>query len=79
MNSRRTYVITTVILNDDSKPECFEVPIETIANPTSNDAESIYALNDMLDDVLDLRPEEMLSFRANRDNPKHKGVIIRKT
>lgn len=79
MNSRRTYVITTVILSDDSKPECFEVSIDAIANPTIHDAEVIYALNDLLDDVLDLRPEEMLSFRANRDNPKHKGVIIRKT
>lgn len=79
MNSKRNYVVVVVVLEENSKPACQEINLQEITHPKENDWEYIYALHDILDEVLDLNVLDVLPFQANRDNPKQKGVIIRKT
>ena len=42
-----------------------------------NDYETAFALQDILDEVLDLRFGDALYFQPNRDNQKTKGIIVR--
>ncbi len=56
-----------------------EMLIETLLNVDNNvdDLEYIYALQDMLDEVLDLQLDESIYFQPNRDNNLAKGIITR--
>jgi len=46
-------------------------------NGNPNDYEFIYALQEIADDVLDLKSGECLYFQPNRDNQLAKGIITR--
>lgn len=41
------------------------------------DYEIYYALDDVLDQVLDLKVEETMYFQPNRDNKMSKGILLR--
>ena len=42
-----------------------------------NDYEYIYALRDIINEVLDLKIGESMYFQPNRDNADSKGIILR--
>jgi hypothetical protein len=78
MNSKRRYVVMVVEPATNTSAVVEEFRIDRIITPKENDWEYIYALGEIIDDVLDLGVLDVLPFQANRDNPKQKGVIIRK-
>ena len=45
----------------------------------SNDdgSEILYALQEIIDEILDLKRGESMYFQPNRDNKESKGVIVR--
>lgn len=51
--------------------------IGEIVFPLDNDAEVMYALNDQLDKVLDLKVGDTMYFQPIRDNKNTKGIITR--
>lgn len=55
------------------------ITIEMLLNINDNmdDYEFIYALQEIADDVLDLKINESLYFKPNRDNELAKGIITR--
>lgn len=80
LNTKRAYVVLIVALcqNANIPPEVHEISLGELITSTPKDFEFIYALRDMIDDVLDMEPGAVMPFQPKRDNRDFKGVIIRK-
>lgn len=79
-HSSRHYKVV-MVLSDGNTIE-LELHLEELmkGNPNSNgsDFEYVYAMQSVMDGILDLKLEEMLSFKINRDVPEEGiGVIVR--
>lgn len=53
------------------------IPLERLFINKENDFEYIYALQDIIDDILDLKVNESLFVQMDRGDVRDKGVIIR--
>lgn len=76
LNTKRRYKIA-VQENDAIFKDEFPLTRLDISIRGDDDAEYIYALQDRMDDVLDLRRGESMYFQPNRDNESTKGIIVR--
>jgi hypothetical protein len=54
-----------------------EIRIDDILFPNDNDFEHIYALMEVLEDILYLKPDQSMYFQPNRDNKNTKGILLR--
>jgi hypothetical protein len=74
--SKRRYIIA--IVESEAIPT-ISLSIDQIANPLENgaDYEYRYALNELIDEILDLKLYEKMTFKWNRDNPGTIGIILR--
>lgn len=73
MNSKRKYRICVC---DQIGMSVENMTLHTI-NDSKMDAEYIYAMCEIIDEILDLRVEESMYFQSNRDNKNAKGIIYR--
>lgn len=75
-NSNRRFKI--VIIESD-KVSVEEMGLDDLMNvkPNGQDYEYMYALNDILDQILDLKQFEKMTFQWNRDNPDTLGIVLR--
>ena len=71
-DSNRTYSIAFI---DDCMELIDVISIEEILR--NDHSELNYALQSVLDDVLDLKKGESMYFQPNRDNDNSKGIIVR--
>lgn len=74
INSSREY---TVQESTQGSAVTFEATLYELLFPLDEDAECMYALNDMLDDVLDMELNESKYFQPSRDDNHSKGIITR--
>lgn len=74
-NSIRKYQLQMVEYSSDFTS--VQLSIDRLLFPKENDFEYIYAINDLLDYVLDLKAGESMYFQCNRDNSESKGIILR--
>lgn len=76
--SKRTYIVI-VSTNELPKASAQEIGINEILNPKDEggDWEYIYALEEVIDKVLDLQKMDILEFQANRDDAGTRGILIR--
>lgn len=70
MVTKRKYKLVSFDTNED-------LSLERIINSKGNDYEYVYALQEVLDDVLDLREGESLVVQLDRSNSNDKGVLFR--
>jgi hypothetical protein len=70
MNSKRKYQVVAFGFKQ-------HIPIERLFEVRENDYEFIYALQEVLDEILDLKVDESLFVQLDRGNQNDKGVIIR--
>ena len=72
INSNRKFKvqISSLIVED------FTIDLDEIIN-NPDALEVIYAMNEILDKILDLKLNESMYFQPNRDNNKSKGIITR--
>lgn len=76
LNSKRRYKIA-IQEGDAIYKDEFPVTRLSISIRGDDDAEYIYALQDRMDEVLDLRRGESMYFQPIRDNNSTKGIIVR--
>lgn len=74
VNTKRHYQIA---LCEGSKIALMGIEAGLIIQPKEHDYEYIYALNEMLDEILDLKVGDSLYFKHNRDNKDSKAIILR--
>ena len=72
--SKRKY---TAFILDGSIGIHSDICLRNITEPKTEDWEYIYALAEILDDVLDLPLLGVMYFQANRDDKDSKGVLVR--
>lgn len=77
-NSKRTYEVVMVEGGGEFN-RIAVLPIGRILKPREQgkDWEYIYALNDIIDKILDLKDGQSMYFQPNRDNYDTKGIILR--
>jgi hypothetical protein len=73
MNSKRKY---RVAISDAAGISIENITFKTLLN-SSEDAEFIYAMRDILDKILDLKEYESIYFQPNRDDKSTHGIIRR--
>lgn len=72
INSKRKYTVST----HENGVVCSD--ILRLAHIMSDDnSEVIYAMQDIMDDILDLKVDKHLTFQPNRDNDQSIGLIVR--
>ena len=77
-DSKRKYAVFTSIT-----PVAFEVgeiALRSILEPKGKDGddfEYIYALGEIVDQIMDLKPLDHLYFQSNRDDKNERGLIVR--
>lgn len=77
MSSRRKYKIA---ICDNVGLTVEKLTVKSLlreSTPNENRYEYIYALQDIADEVLDLKTGESMVFQPNRDDPNSKGIILR--
>lgn len=77
--SKRKYTVFIGAPKDGFISE--EIYLRNILEPKGKDGEDweyIYALGNVIDEVMDLKPLDYLYFQANRDNKEDRGLIVRK-
>lgn len=74
ISSKRKY---RVLISESGESSIERVTINRLLNPRENDYEYIYALYDVIDEILDLKNGESLYFQPIRDNKDSKGIITR--
>lgn len=75
LNSKRKFrVITTVPTGNGIAVEDFEVTLNDLIEEGN---ETAYALQEMIDDVMDIPEGCSMYFRPNRDEIGSKAIIIR--
>jgi hypothetical protein len=67
----------TIMVAENGDTATIKAALGNLINPHENDNECVYALNDMMDEVLDLKKGESMYFQPNRDNKLAKGIITR--
>lgn len=75
MNSKRRY---KVAICDQIGLTIENVTLNSLTD-TKQDLELFYAIQDIIDEVLDLKVEESMYFQPNRDDKNSKGIIRRVT
>ncbi|PCJ57317.1 MAG: hypothetical protein COA65_09670 [Rhodospirillaceae bacterium] len=73
-NSKRKYEITLV---ERGSTDTAYREIGEIINSDKEGFEFEYALQDIIDEVLDLGLGHSMYFQSNRDNTDSKGIIVR--
>ena len=68
-----------LIMLDGSNVIEVNVDLETIYQKTEqeNDYEYNYAIQERIDDLLDMKPDEKIFFQFNRDDKNDTGLIYR--
>ena len=56
--------------------DCWKITLQEILDPT-DDREVVYALQEIIDDILDLPAGDSMYFQPNRDDDGTKGIIRR--
>lgn len=74
VNSSRKY---NVFVSEGGETKEINIEVNGILSPAEDAYEFMYALNDQLDKVLDLRKGDAMYFRPIRDNKATKGIITR--
>lgn len=70
--SQRVYELFIVENGDSGK---LKLTIEMLFTESEN--EYIYALQEIIDDILDLKKGKSLYFQPNRDDKESKGILLR--
>lgn len=75
LNSNRFYTVASAEFGLSTE----NITLNTLAQAVKekNCAEIWYAMDDRLDEVLDLKVGESMYFQPNRDDKKSKGIIFR--
>ncbi len=76
MQSKRKYKVA-IVESDDISVTTLTLDHITNNLPGGADYEYKYALAERLDDILDLKQYEKLTFQWNRDNPNTLGIVLR--
>lgn len=68
-----------VAISDNSGISIEFVKVNALFNPIKNaeEYEFIYAMRELVDDILDLKMNEAIYFQSNRDDKTTKGIIHR--
>jgi hypothetical protein len=75
LTKRRYYI--AVAESDGFETQCLS--LNYLFTHRDNDYEYVYAIQEMADELLDLKIGESIYFKPNRDNELAKGIIIRKS
>lgn len=78
--SKRKFTLILPLDNFNYEYFAADISIRNILQPKGKDGEDfeyIYALGDLIDKVMDLRPLDVLPFQPNRDDKESKALIIR--
>lgn len=73
--SKRVYQI--VFLEGNSVVN-MDVPLNRLYDDTKNDFEYIYSMQEEIDNILNLKVNEVMYCQFNRDDSSRKGVLRRK-
>lgn len=74
-NSNRKYLVVGVEGGDSF---VLDISINKLMKKDSdNDSEVLYAMQEITDEILDLKKNESMFFQADRNNEHTKGVILR--
>lgn len=74
MSSKRAY---TVAGFENGHFVRFELSIKDLVEDKEDSFESLYAIQEEVDEILDLKVDETLSVSLNRDNKNCKGILLR--
>lgn len=73
VSSKRIYSVET---STNGVIENFRIDFSEIIEKNSI-TEVVYAIQDIFDDVMDLKVKEAMYFQPNRDDSRSKGIITR--
>lgn len=77
MSSRRKYYVAMIDDTDEVDQFWFDLDKIYELDPEESHYEFRYALNDIIDDVLDLKNGESMYFQPDRQDINSKGIIKR--
>jgi hypothetical protein len=73
IESKRTYSVEESVNGNISN---YRIKLTEIMDKAS-DSETIYAMQERIDDILDLKLKKAMFFQPNRDDNDSKGIITR--
>lgn len=77
-NSKRKFKIILVVADYSAiHPEIKTIDELLNVKSSGEDHEYMYSLNEVIDDVLDLKKRQHLFFQWNRDDSDSVGIIVR--